>query len=66
MQNHYEPYSSYYAVSALLVRKLFKCRLTGDYSDEYDLTEEDVMPLMEPTERLIAFVSDLAKAKLAE
>lgn len=29
-----------------LVRKLFKCRLTGDYSDNYDLTEEDVMPLL--------------------
>ncbi len=49
-----------------LVRKLFKCRLTGDYSDDYDLTEEDVMPLVEPTEQLIEKVSELAKEKLQE
>lgn len=47
-----------------LVRKLFKCRLTGDYSDNYDLTEEDVMPLFEPTEQLISLVSSLAKQAL--
>ena len=47
-----------------LVRKLFKCRLTGDYSDKFDLTENDVMPLLEPTEQLIAFVSGLAKQAL--
>ena len=47
-----------------LVRKLYKCRLTGDYSDNFDLTEEDVLPLVEPTEQLISMVSDLAKQAL--
>ena len=49
-----------------LYSRLYEVRLTGDYKDNYDLTEEDVMPLVEPTERLIALVSGLAKAKLAE
>ena len=44
-----------------LVRKLFTRRLTGDYSDKFDLTEEDVMPLFEPTEQLIEKVTTLAK-----
>ena len=36
-----------------LYNRLLEVRLTGDYSDNYDLTEEDVMPLFEPTEQLI-------------
>ena len=49
-----------------LVRILFKCRLTGDYSDKFDLTEEDVMPLFEPTEQLIEEVTALAKQAISK
>jgi uncharacterized protein (UPF0332 family) len=44
-----------------LYHDLFELRMTGDYSDNFDLTEEDVMPLLEPTEQLINRVSELAK-----
>ena len=47
-------------------RQLFKLRLTGDYSDRYDLTEEDVLPLVEPTEQLIETVSALAKQAIEQ
>lgn len=42
-------------------RQLFTLRLTGDYEDNYDLTENDILPLIEPTEQLIATVSALAR-----
>lgn len=29
-------------------------RQTGDYSDIFDLTEEDVAPLIQPAEQLVA------------
>ena len=45
--------------------RLFEVRLTGDYKDNYNLTEEDVLPLVEPTERLISMVSHLAKQALS-
>lgn len=41
--------------------QLLKKRLTGDYTDTFDLTEEDVMPLFAPTEQLITQVSELAR-----
>jgi len=41
--------------------QLFERRLTGDYGDSFDLTEEDVMPLFTPTEQLITQVSELAR-----
>ena len=47
-----------------LYHDLFELRQTGDYSDNYDLAEEDVMPLIEPTEQLIEKVTALAKEKL--
>ena len=47
-----------------LFRKLFTRRLTDDYSDKFDLSEEDVMPLFAPTEQLIATVSALARQAL--
>jgi len=39
--------------------------MTGDYDDTYDLQEEDVLPLVEPTEQLIKTISDLAVDILA-
>jgi len=43
-----------------LYSELFSRRMTGDYDDTYDLQEEDVLPLVEPTEQLIKTISDLA------
>ena len=43
---------------------MFDMRLTGDYSDRFDLTEEDVTPNIQPTEDFVVKVSDLAKEKL--
>ena len=43
-----------------LYNKLFSLRLTGDYNDHYDLEESDVLPLVVPTEQLIADVSKMA------
>lgn len=47
-----------------LLRRLFSMRLTGDYSDRFDLLEEDVVPLIEPTSKFIELLSTLAKANL--
>ena len=35
-------------------------RLTGDYDDTYGLTENNVLPYMEPAKQLIQEVSALA------
>ena len=43
---------------------LFDMRLTGDYSDRFDLTEEDVVPNIQPTQDFIIKVTDLAKEKI--
>lgn len=43
-----------------LYNKLISLRLTGDYNDHYDLEESDVLPLVVPTEQLIADVSKMA------
>lgn len=43
-----------------LYNKLLSLRMTGDYNDHYDLEENDVLPLIEPTISLIDNVSDLA------
>lgn len=43
---------------------LFDMRLTGDYSDRFDLTEEDVVPNIQPTQDFIIKVTDLAKETL--
>ena len=42
-----------------LYNKLYTLRLTGDYNDHYDLDEQDVFPLIAPTEQLI---EDITKA----
>lgn len=39
-------------------------RLTGDYSDRFDLSMEDVQPKVIPTEEFVAEVASLAKKKL--
>lgn len=46
------------------LKKLFQMRLTGDYDDYFGLTEDDVIPMIQPTEDFIKQVTDLAKAKL--
>lgn len=49
-----------------LYHKLFTMRLTGDYDDTYGLTEEDVMPLIEPAGLLIDKVISLARQIIKE
>lgn len=44
--------------------QLFQMRLTGDYGDTFGLTEEDVVPKIQPTEDFINQVVALAKQKL--
>ncbi len=44
--------------------RLFSSRLTGDYSDTFDLQKEDVLPLVEPTKELIEVVTILAKERI--
>ena len=43
-----------------LLSHLLTMRIKGDYSDRFGLTEEDVLPLIEPTERFIKKITDLA------
>ena len=47
-----------------LFSKLFDRRLTGDYSDRFDLTAEDVIPNIQPTEDFVIKVTSMAKAIL--
>lgn len=49
-----------------LYNKLFSLRLKGDYNDRFDLTEEEVMPLVEPAEKLIKDVSEMAIQSLSK
>ena len=39
-----------------LYHHLFSMRQTGDYDDTYDVVAEDVLPNIEPTEKLIDVV----------
>lgn len=48
-----------------LLRRLFSMRLTGDYSDRFDLVEDDVQPLMEPTERFIQLMESMAMQNIS-
>ena len=48
-----------------LYNQLFQLRLTGDYSDTFGLTAEDVVPKIKPTEDFINQVIALAKQKLS-
>ena len=47
-----------------LYRQLFTFRLKGDYEDNYNLTEEQVAPMIEPTEQLITIISNLTRQAL--
>lgn len=42
-----------------LYSRLFSMRQTGDYGDTFDLTEEDVMPLVAPTKNLLETINGL-------
>lgn len=44
-----------------LYRKLFSMRQTGDYDDLFDWTEDDVLPILEPTKSLIESMRLLIK-----
>lgn len=46
------------------LNQLFHMRLTGDYSDRFGLTEDEVVPKIHPTEEFIVKVTELAKRKL--
>ena len=41
-------------------------KLTGDYSDRFGLTADDVLPKIQPTEEFIKQVTDLAKSALSK
>jgi len=47
-----------------LYHRLFTMRQTSDYDDTYGLTEEDVLPYIEPTGQLIEKVGALAKTMI--
>ena len=42
-----------------LYGRLFSMRQTGDYGDTFDLTEEEVLPLVEPTKELIETIDSI-------
>lgn len=44
--------------------RLLNLKITGGYSDNYEIQKEDVLPLVEPTKELIKIVSILAKKKI--
>jgi uncharacterized protein (UPF0332 family) len=46
-----------------LYSKLFEMRQTGDYDDLYNLTEEDVKPMIEPAKIYIQEIESLISAK---
>ena len=45
--------------SGKLFSRLFEIRQTGDYDDLFDLTEEDVQPLLKPAKEYIKEISNL-------
>ena len=45
-----------------LYGRLFSLRQTGDYGDTFDLTQEDVEPLVEPAKEVIETVEKLINA----
>lgn len=48
-----------------LYHKLFSMRLTGDYDDTYGITEDDIMPYVEPARVFIENVSKLAREQIS-
>ena len=49
-----------------LYHDLFAMRITGDYDDTYGLTENDVLPYIEPVKQLILEVSTMALKRINE
>ena len=47
-----------------LFNNLFQMRLTGDYSDRFDLTHEEVVSKIAPTESFVDKVTAFAKERL--
>ena len=45
-----------------LYNRLFSLRLTGDYNDSYALSEDDVVSLVEPTEKFIVEIKKLSES----
>ena len=45
-----------------LYNRLFSLRLTGDYNDSYTLSEDDVISLVEPTEKFIVEIKKLVES----
>lgn len=45
-----------------LYNRLFSLRLTGVYNDSYTLSEDDVVSLVEPTEKFILEIKKLAES----
>ena len=43
--------------------KLFDFRLKGDYDDFFDLTEKDILPLIEPAKEFINKIEQLINAR---
>lgn len=46
---------------ASLYSRLFSMRQTGDYDDNFDLTEDDILPYIAPTEELIQQIAKMVK-----
>ena len=44
---------------ASLYGRLFSLRQTGDYDNNFDLSEEDVSPLITPTKEMVYFISTM-------
>lgn len=42
-----------------LYNRLFNCRLTGDYEDNYDLEMDYIEPLIEPTKQFIRKIKEI-------
>ena len=49
-----------------LYHQLFSMRQTGDYDDAYDISEDDVLPFVEPTGQFIETVVKLAQQICAD
>lgn len=47
-----------------LLKHLFTMRQTGDYSDRFGLTEDEVISKIQPTEEFVIKVTELARQKL--
>lgn len=49
-----------------LYNRLFNCRLTGDYEDNYELDMDYIKPLIEPTKQFVSAIENLIKGSGVE